>query len=196
MAPEADAPEGEDGPFSVGYALRLLEGLLFCCLGALLVFWVADRARDVAFEPITVTLCAAEACDAASPAPRDRPLTQLTALLDARGLVVFSPLNICQFAAHLLETRATEAGTEDALRLMQDRGTLTLERPDDATAIVSAGPRNDSRWDIARDALRPSGGRGCYPISYGRVFWPLLLTWALLVGWRLFRRAQGEWRRR
>lgn len=203
MAPEAEAPP-PGGPASeaslqtrlgrlLTRGLRFVEGLVFCCLATLLIVWTADRSRDVDFEPVTVEICDAATCMPEPAAAAERVWNQYSEMLDRRGLVVFSNLNTCAFAAEILRARATHDGAPLALDLMQSRGTITLTRPGDGTAILGPGANNDGFGDVMRDALRWQGTRGCHPMRYATVFWPLWTVWMLLMCWRLLRYRQSLW---
>ncbi|MBF9044985.1 hypothetical protein HKCCE4037_16705 [Rhodobacterales bacterium HKCCE4037] len=197
MAREAEPDPGEteleDGaPFTLTRALRFLEGLVFCCLAAVVVLWAVDRSRDVGFDPVTVELCDGEAC--ADPA--DSAYSQYADTLDPAGLTVFSAANTCVFATDLLRSRVQDEDMARTLDLMQSRGTIAVTLPGDGTAIIAPGPNNDGLGDVARDAIRPMGPRGCHPMNYAPIFWPLWTVWMLLIGWRLFRYRQSVWAER
>ncbi len=200
MAPEADpAPEDDPeggNPFTLARGLRFLEGLAFCCLAALVIAWASDRSRGIDFDPITVTLCDESTCADTPAENRDRVWSQFTNTLDLQGVVAFTQANVCVFAADVLQNRLTEEGAEQTLTLMQDRGTMGITRPGDGTATISPGRNNDGLGDILRDALRWQGTRGCHPMRYAALFWPLWTVWLLLISWRLLRYRQTVWAER
>ncbi|MEX3015638.1 hypothetical protein [Gymnodinialimonas hymeniacidonis] len=187
-----DDPE-DDSAFTLTNALRFVEGLAFCCLATLMLVWAVDRSRNIDFDPVTVQICEGEACSDTPEDYGDRVWSQYTDTLDLHGLTVFSSANTCAFAADVLQNRATEESVDRMLDLIQSRGTITMTRPGDGTATIAPGPNNDGFGDILRDAIRWQAPRGCHPMNYTSVFWPLWAVWMLLINWRLFRYGQSVW---
>lgn len=174
--------------------LRLLESILFCCLAALILFWIADRLRGLDFEPFPVTPCIGTACTPYTGPYQDSPWAVFSRALDARGVVSFSDTNICAHLAQTLQSRGEAAeGVANIIELITQRGTVAVSRPDDGVVLMSPGPRNDGFSDVLRDAIRMGGSRGCHPINYQPVFWPLWTGWMLLANLRLFRGRQKVW---
>ena len=201
MAPEADRPTAtpdanDDALFTLTRALRFLEGLAFCCLSAVVILWLGDRTRDVGFDPVTLTPCSAESCRPDALGAAEDPWRQFTQALDQRGLVVLTSADTCAFAVELLRHRATDPGTDRVLSLMQDRGTITLSPAATGALVVAPGRNNDGFGDVLRDAFRWQGTRGCHPMRYAPVFWPLWTMWMLLINLRLFRYGQSVWAKR
>jgi len=165
-----------------------VEGVLFCCLSAVGVIWVADRTRDLDFEPIAVVPCTVETC---LPAPGFDPWARYTALRDTPGLRSFAPQNLCAFAVDLLDGSATDPAAIRVVTDLETRGVIAVALADDGSGLVSAGRHNDGWSDVLRDALRFGSARGCYPSHYAPVIRPLILVWLLVVGLRLFRNRQA-----
>ncbi len=187
-----EEPEDESA-FTLTNALKFVEGLAFCCLATLMIVWAVDRSRNIDFDPVTVQICEGADCATPTADTADRAYAQYTATLDGRGLIAFSSANTCAFAADVLQNRATEESTEQMLELIQSRGTITLTRPGDGSAIVAPGPNNDGFGDILRDAFRWQAPRGCHPMNYASIFWPLWTVWMILINWRLLRHRQSVW---
>ncbi|ABD54804.1 hypothetical protein Jann_1887 [Jannaschia sp. CCS1] len=174
--------------------LRLLESITFCCLSALILFWIADRMRGVDFEPFEVTPCVAGDCTPYIGPYQGSPWSVFTEALDARGATSLSPINLCTQLAETLRVRGEEAqGVDLILDLITSRGTVAISRPDDATVLIAPGPRNDGFLDVLRDGISWQPSRGCHPINYKPVFWPLWTSWMLLANLRLFRGRQKVW---
>ncbi len=182
-----------DAPLSLSRGLRFFESVVFCCLAAVVILWAFDRSRNIGFDPISVEICEGPACTPPSTDYAESAWAQYTSTLDLSLLTVFSPANTCAFAADLLRTRATGDSATRALDLMQSRGTIALSLPGDGTAIISPGRNNDGFWDVVRDAVRLQGTRGCHPMHYAPIFWPLCILWMCLGFWRLFRYRQSVW---
>lgn len=195
MAHEADPSLGDaPEPKRLDQVLRVLESILFCCLSALIVFWVADRIRGLDFEPFPVTPCAGADCAPYVGPSAGSPWSVYTDALDARGPVSFSSTDVCTQLAQTLEERGEDAqGVDLILDLITARGTVALSRPEEGVIVIAPGDRNDGFGDVLRDALSTSAPRGCHPINYKSVFWPLLISWMLLLGLRLFRGRQAVW---
>lgn len=190
-----DRPEGTgNGAGQLDAVLRVLEAVMFCCLSTLVVFWHADRLRGLDFEPIAVTPCVGAACTAyPGPSSLD-PLAAYTETLTAGGPAVFSAVNTCARLVETLRQRGTEgAGVAQIMEMMSGRGTVTILGADAATLTIAPGPRNDDYLDVIRDGLSTAPSRGCHPLNYKPVFWPLFLGWALLASLRVFRNRQREW---
>lgn len=198
MAHEAEpGTEPEEGLWSTAKALRFMEGLLFCLLTTVILLWVADRLRDLDFDPFTVTLCDGPACAAPEgEALDDRPWSVYTDSLDHSGLIVFGSLNVCRMTAEVLATRTIGPSEEHLLDLIQDRGTLIVTPVDAGSVLIAPGANNDGLWDVARDALRWQSPRGCFAANYTPIFWPLWTAWMLLASLRVFRSRQAEWAKR
>lgn len=174
--------------------LRLLESIMFCCLSALVLFWLADRMRGAAFDPMPVVPCAAGTCLPYVGPDAGRLSSIFAQALEPRGVVSFSTLNLCARVAETLQTRGIDAdGIDTVLDQMSQRGTITLLRPEAGPLVIGPGARNDGVLDVFRDAVTFGPARGCYPINYKPVFWPLWLGWIVLVLLRLFRGRQREW---
>lgn len=182
-----------DGAISFARGLRFFESVVFCCLAAVVILWAFDRSRDLDFDPVTVEMCEGPACTPPPETYDDSAWAQYSATLDLSRLTVFTEANTCAFAAGLLRTRATEESAARTLEFMQDRGTIALSLPGDGTAIISPGRNNDGVWDVVRDAFRWRGPRGCHPMQYAPIFWPLWILWMGLSFWRLFRYRQSVW---
>lgn len=196
MAPGADGPgEGPDQePLRLDRILRVLEAVTFCCLSTLILFWVADRLRGVDFEPITVIMCEVTECLPYVGPYSGSPWSAFTTAIDAQGVTSFSNINVCTTLAETLLTRGEqEPGVDQIIELIAARGTATISRPEDGTLIIGPGARNDGFGDVVRDAFRVAPGRGCHPINYKPVFWPLWTAWVLLISLRLFRNRQAVW---
>ena len=201
MVREAKVIHQDDGPEPekprLDGVLRLLEAVVFCCLSALAVFWFYDRLRDLDFDPITVMPCVDEACSAYVGPTSDDLVSAFTGAIEARGVTSFSRVNICTQLAETLQTRGERAeGMEQVLALLSGRGTVDISRPEAGTVTIRPGHRNNSFADALRDAIRLGPARGCHPINYKPVFWPLWCSWMLLTGLRLFRSRQAEWAKR
>lgn len=176
------------------WALRLLESVLFCCLSALVLFWLADRMRGVDFEPFAVTPCMGEACAPYAGPDAGSPWSLFTDAIEPRGVTSFSNVNICTQLAETLASRGeTAEGVDLIMDLITDRGTVTIERVEETALIIGPGARNDHFSDVLRDAVTVAPSRGCYPINYKPVFWPLWIGWMLLAALRLLRGRQKVW---
>lgn len=173
--------------------LRLFERIAFCCLSALVVIWVADRMRGVDFDPISVIPCDGAACVPYAGPEAGRPWSVYTGALDTAVITSFSNQNMCAALAETLSLRGPQGrGVDLVIDLMTSRGTVVLT---EAAApglpwTIAPGLRNDDFWDVARDALSLNATRGCFPMQYKPVFWPLWLLWMLVVfarfsRWRL-----------
>lgn len=177
--------------------MKLLEAVMFCCLSALALFWFADRLRGLDFDPITVMPCVGAECSAYVGPERGSPLNAFTEALDARGVTSFSRTNICTQLADTLQTRGEDGdGVAEILQRITARGTVTVTRPDEGMILISPGARNDSFDDAIRDAFRLRPARGCNPINYKPVFWPLWSGWLLLFCLGVLRGRQAEWAKR
>ncbi|OAN71748.1 hypothetical protein A8B78_19875 [Jannaschia sp. EhC01] len=197
MAHEADLREPDSEPPRLDRALRVLEAILFCCLSTLVLFWIADRMRGVDFDPIVVTPCIGAACVPYVGPHAGSPWSVYTQGLEPREATSFSATNMCTQLADTLQLRGTEAeGVDLIVDLMTSRGTVTVSNLDEATVRIAPGPRNDGFFDVIRDGLSWTPTRGCHPINYKPVFWPLWFSWTLLAFLRLFRGRQQEWARR
>lgn len=171
--------------------------MAFCCLSTLVLFWFTDRMRDLDFEPIVVIPCEGAACVAYVGPHSGSPWSVFSDALDPRGVVSFSATNVCTQLSDTLQLRGEAAeGVDLILDLITSRGTVTITQPPDGTIMIAPGARNDSFDDVLRDAIRMAPARGCHPINYQPVFWPLWSTWLLLSFWRLLRGRQAEWARR
>lgn len=188
--PDAD----RDGALSIGNALRFVEGLMFCVLAALILTWAVDRMRGLGFEPFSVSVCQGAACVDPTESAEASVWQRHAETLDRRGLMAFSGFDRCTFAGDILSTRAEDASARQTLDFMQERGMITITRPDAATAIIAPGANNDGVWDVVRDGLRWQAPRGCYPSNYAPVFWPLWTAWMLLASWRAWRFTRGAGR--
>lgn len=197
MVHEADLPDADPEPPRLDRVLRVLEAIVFCCLSTLILFWIADRMRGVDFEPMPVVPCVGEACTPYVGPDAGSPWSVFTEALEPAGATSFSATNLCAQLANTLETRGDAAeGVELILDLITARGTVTVTRAEDGPWIIGPGPRNDGFGDVVRDALSMGPSRGCHPINYKPVFWPLWTSWMLLAGLRLFRGRQQEWAKR
>lgn len=173
--------------------LRMVEGVLFCCLSAATILWVGDRIRDLNFDPISVTPCTTGTCQ---PASEPDPWARYVALRDARGIRTFSPQNFCAMAVALLEEEATAPATDRVIADLETRGVIIVARAEDDTALVSPGRNNDGWGDVLRDVFRFGTSRGCHPSNYAPVIRPLIVAWILVLLLRLFRNRQTKWRMR
>ena len=187
------APVKSNPALSLARGLRFLESVVFCCLAAVVILWAFDRSRDLNFDPITVAVCEGPACTPPSTAVGESVWAQYSATLDLSELTVFSSANTCAFAADVLRTRATDDSAAQTLDFMQSRGTILVTQTGDGTAIIAPGRNNDGLGDVARDAFRWQGPRGCHPMRYAPVFWPLWTIWMFIVSWRAFRYRQSVW---
>lgn len=177
--------------------LRTLEAVIFCCLSALALFWFSDRLRDLNFEPVQVTPCIGADCTPYLGPQRGSPWSVISDGLDPSGVTSFSYMNMCAMLSDVLQTRGEDAdGVGLVVERMTARGIVTIDRSEDGTLIIGPGPRNDSFYDALRDAVWFGAARGCYPINYRPVFWPLWLGWMVLVSLRLLRGKQVEWAKR
>lgn len=82
--------------------------------------------------------------------------------------------------------------------LMEERGTLVFTRTSAPGAgqtifAITPGSRNDGFGDALRDAFSAGPSRGCHPMNYKPVFWPLFFAWAVLASLRAFRVRQAVW---
>lgn len=173
-------------------ALRLVEGVDFCCLSALVIFWFADRLRSVDFDPFNITPCQGVACEVLDGPYADSPWSIFTNRLEPRGLTTFSRVNLCAGLGDLIAVYGVQGegtGVELIADLMVSLGTLRVTPAGDALRIAP-GPRNDSLDDVLRDALRWQPTRGCHPMNYTPVFWPLFLAWTLLINLRFYRKRE------
>lgn len=169
---------------------------MFCCVSALAVFWFADRIRSVDFEPMIVEPCISDCLPYVGP-PEGSPLTVFSDAMAPRGVTSFSRIDVCvQLADTLRERGEAEPGVDQIIEQITSRGTVTITRPQAGTLVISPGARNDGFSDVVRDALRRGAPRGCNPINYKPVFWPLVLGWLLLAGLHLFRDRQAVWAKR
>lgn len=169
---------------------------MFCCLAGLVVFWFADRIRGLDFEPMVVSPCVEDCLPYVGP-EAGSPWSVFSTALEPRGVTSFSRTNICaQLADTLRERGEGEAGVDLILDLIAGRDTVAISRPGDGTLIISPGARNDDFTDVLRDAISFSTARGCHPINYKPVFWPLWVGWMLLAGLRVFRNRQAVWAER
>lgn len=197
MGDFGDAEEDEDITTSPAARLkgllRVLEAVLFCCLSAVAILWVADRTRDLDFEPIPVTLCTAATC---LPATQPDPWARYTALRDTPGLRTFAAQNVCGMAVDLLVEEATDPAALRVIADLEARGIIVVTLAGDGTGLVSAGRRNDGWGDVLRDATRLGATRSCHPSHYAPVIRPLILAWLLVLSLRLFRSRQAVWRTR
>lgn len=180
------------------WALRLLESVLFCCLATLVLFWLGDRMRSVNFDPIVVMPCVGEACEPYVGPHAGSPWSQFTDAIEPRGVTSFSNTNICTELGETLTLRGESAeGVDLIIDLITSRGTATVERADasvgESALIIEPGRRNDHFSDVIRDAFRFGPARGCHPINYKPVFWPLWIGWMLLANLRLLRGRQKVW---
>ncbi|GAB5446482.1 hypothetical protein [Gymnodinialimonas sp.] len=197
MAHEADLPDADPEPPRLDRALRLLESVLFCCLATLILFWVADRLRGVDFDPIPVTPCVGDACVPYVGPPEGAPWSAYSDGLEPTGVTSFSGTNLCSQLAETLETRGSEAeGVDLILDQITARGTVAVIRAEEGPWVIAPGPRNDGFGDVIRDAITWQPARGCHPINYKPVFWPLWAGWMLLSFLRLFRGRQQVWAQR
>ncbi|QXT38694.1 hypothetical protein [Gymnodinialimonas ceratoperidinii] len=196
--PGADAPralaEAEGTAGRLDAVLRLLEAVMFCCLSTLVVFWIADRMRGLDFEPIVVTPCVDAACTPHTGPIASRPFAAYTEALTPSGPSAFSAVNTCAQLVETLEQRGEDGeGVGRIIELMRSRGTVEILWADEATLTIVPGPRNDGFLEVIRDGLSMAPSRGCHPINYKPVFWPLFLGWSLLACLRVFRNRQREW---
>lgn len=169
---------------------------MFCCVAGLLVFWFADRVRSLDFEPISVTPCVADCLPYVGP-EEGSPMSVFSDALEPRGVTSFSRMNICAQLADTLQERGEgEAGVDQILARISSRGTVAITRPEDGTLVINPGPRNNGFNDALRDAFSFGTARGCHPINYKPVFWPLFVGWVLLAGLRVFRGRQEAWAKR
>lgn len=168
--------------------MRLLEGVIFCCLAGVMLYWIADRLRSLDFEPVVVTPCSGAACAPYDGPDAGRHHAVYTDALEPDGVTTFSSTNLCLMAADLVQSKGTEAaGVDLILTHMTARGVIAFVQGDGASVAMIPGARNDSWDDVLRDAVRLAPSRGCFPMNYRPVFWPLLLSWLLLASVRLFR---------
>lgn len=180
------------------WALRLLESVLFCCLATLVLFWVGDRMRGVNFDAFAVTPCVGDACEPYVGPHAGSPWSTFADAVEPRGVTSFTNTNVCTELGETLTTRGEAAEAVDLIiDLITSRGTVTIERVDAAESetalIIGPGARNDQFIDVLRDAFTFGPARGCYPINYKPVFWPLWIAWMLLVNLRLLRGRQKVW---
>lgn len=177
--------------------LHVLEGVIFCCLMALVIFWFADRLRSIDFDPILVTPCVGEACAPYDGPPAGRPWERFTQALEPNGLTTFSGSNMCMRLATLVQTQGSTAqGLDLIIDLMVSRGTLMVTQADVAGQSVFSiipGPRNDGFFDGVRDAIVMGPSRGCHSMNYKPVFWPLFFAWTALASLRALRVRQAVW---
>ncbi|WP_224814573.1 hypothetical protein [Hasllibacter sp. MH4015] len=199
MAQEAE-PGGPDGPgqepdpqpINLDWALRVLEGVIFCCLSALVLFWVGDRVRSLDFDPFVLTPCTGADCETYDGPSAARPYNQFTNILEPRRVTTFAHADLCRLVGDFVETYGAEAdGVDLVLTLIVERGTIVLTPAEDGVLVASPGPANDTWDDVLRDALHFAPARGCHPINYRPVFWPLLFSWMLLMGLRFYRKSAG-----
>lgn len=153
--------------------------------------------RGVDFDPIPVTPCIGAECTPYAGPHAGSPWAVYTDMLEPDGVTSFSRANMCMALAQTLEIRGGEAeGVDLVMDLITSRGTVEIIEVDETTIQIRPGPRNDGFWDVIRDALSMRSARGCHPINYKPVFWPLWIAWMLLASWRLFRDRQREWAKR
>lgn len=206
MAPVADFPNPDDPDELprgkvIDRVLRVLEGVTFCCLTAMVVFWFADRLRSVDFEPILVAPCTGGACVPSEGPSASRPFAVFTNALEPDGVSAFSSNNLCVRLATLVQTQGEGASdVELIVDLMEARGTLMFAQvqtqtpaTDQIVFAITPGPRNDGVFDAVRDAFDVRPSRGCHSMSYKPVFWPLFFTWIVLSSLRALRVRQAIW---
>ncbi len=175
----------------------MLEAVIFCCLVLLVTFWFADRLRSVDFDPIAVMPCTGAECEAYVGAVRGHPWSVYSDTLDQTDMISFSSANVCIQLAETLALRGEqEQGVDLILDLITARGTVAISRPDDGTIVIGPGDRNDSFGDALRDAMSWTPTRGCNPMNYTPVFWPLWVGWMLLANLRWLRSRQAIWSKR
>lgn len=170
---------------------------MFCCLSTLALFWFTDRLRNLDFEPIIVMPCVGAECTPYVGPDAGSAWVVFSDALDAEGVTTFSRANICAQLADTLQMRGEQGeGVDLILDLITSRGTVAITRPEGGGIVIAPGARNDGFGDALRDAFRIASARGCHPINYKPVFWPLWSGWMLLACVRVFRGRQAAWAKR
>ncbi|WP_341861196.1 hypothetical protein [Gymnodinialimonas sp. 57CJ19] len=194
---QSDPGQPDTEAFRLDWVLRVLEAVLFCCLSTLILVWISDRMRDVGFEPIAVTPCVGTQCTPYVGPYGGSTWAVFSDALSPSGPTALSNVNICTQLVETLETRGEDGeGVARVLDLITSRGTVTVERVNEATLRIGPGARNDGFFDALRDGLSMGTSKGCFPINYKPVFWPLWASWSLLAGLRLLRGRQRVWAER
>lgn len=195
MQDEGDTP----APQLIDRLLRVLEGIIFCCLTFVVIFWFADRLRSVQFEPILVSPCEGAACVPYAGPDRGSPWSLFTEMLEPSGVTTFSGDDMCVHLASALQTRGEQGESVDLIidrmvsRGMVEITEVAVPQTDQRVLSIAAGPRNDSFGDAVRDALSWKPTHGCHAMNYKLVFWPLFSAWIALASLRVLRSRQAVW---